>query len=489
MPGPASSTDSGDLASNSVMNSLATPAGLQALLNIFKGTPGSTTTQTNNVSLATQQALLQQDLIGSGSAQGLAAIAQGQKTAGMYNSTVNEMLTNQLLAKSASDVAALSSSRTTTTTGTPQLSGSTALGTLGTILAGSLVNKLTNGAITGAGNMLSDALGLGGSAFGANEVGKLLSDNSDSVAAAVPGITDAALASARQKSSDQFMDSLNDNSNDPFAAIDNAINNDDQRKKRSDTVTEGTVDTNTGTNNGNSNPVAAPADVSTNNVTPVALDSALAGSPAPTSAAALQPNNVQAVMSTVGTNGIADTAAVTNAVNGTTNTNAPAGGSLDLTIPSTSDTSAVTNAATGGFSQTGTAGAVSTAAASDKQYATAPDGSSPQIGNNQLPPSVWGSMSPAEQQSWITATQANITNAANSPVVRTSSPGDTTAPGSTMPNANPTFTGNNVTSNPYQNPNYTAPSSSPGTNINVNVGGGGSDNSDTGGNTGQYGGT
>lgn len=65
-----------------------------------------TTVNTEEVSSEKAAALLQQLL---GSIQGLAAVSSGQKATGMYDSTTSSQLTNDLLARSTADVAALSS--------------------------------------------------------------------------------------------------------------------------------------------------------------------------------------------------------------------------------------------------------------------------------------------------------------------------------------------------------------------------------------------
>ncbi len=73
-----------------------------------------TTKETEEVSAEKAMALLSRVL---GSTQGLAAIAQGEKQSGLYNSTVNQQLTNDLLARVSGEVAALSSVKTNTQTG------------------------------------------------------------------------------------------------------------------------------------------------------------------------------------------------------------------------------------------------------------------------------------------------------------------------------------------------------------------------------------
>lgn len=97
----------GDLQSRNPMSDISN------ILNIFKGT--GTTTQTNTssevVSNDKAKAYLQQILESN---SGLAAVSGGQKSAGMYGSTVNTQLTNDLLARASAQTAALSSTKTST---------------------------------------------------------------------------------------------------------------------------------------------------------------------------------------------------------------------------------------------------------------------------------------------------------------------------------------------------------------------------------------
>lgn len=99
---------------------------INGFASLFRGTTASnntnsnrtldtTTTDTEEVSPEKAMALLQQVL---GGVQGLSAVSGGQKASGMYGSTVNQQLVNDLLARSTADVAALSSKKTQTQTGT-----------------------------------------------------------------------------------------------------------------------------------------------------------------------------------------------------------------------------------------------------------------------------------------------------------------------------------------------------------------------------------
>lgn len=84
-----------------------------ALLNKGKqtSTSGGTTTESTQIDQKTLDALLKQALEGN---QGLAAISSGQSGAGLYNSSTNRLLTNDLLARVATDVAAKTATSTRT---------------------------------------------------------------------------------------------------------------------------------------------------------------------------------------------------------------------------------------------------------------------------------------------------------------------------------------------------------------------------------------
>lgn len=73
---------------------------------------GKTSTTTTSVSGDAQKALLNNILQGT---QGLAAVAGGQHTAGLYNSTTNQQLINDLLARSTAQVAAENKTTSTNT--------------------------------------------------------------------------------------------------------------------------------------------------------------------------------------------------------------------------------------------------------------------------------------------------------------------------------------------------------------------------------------
>lgn len=126
--------------------------GVSQLLSLFtpqkKTTGGSTETTATNMSMEGLDAVLRQILE---STQGLAAVSRGQRNAGIYNSSVNTLLTNDLLTRAAGEVAKINAPTTRTTSprtdrteaplGIPK-----ALALLGT---GVLANKLFTGAGSG----------------------------------------------------------------------------------------------------------------------------------------------------------------------------------------------------------------------------------------------------------------------------------------------------------------------------------------------------
>lgn len=158
----------GDLASRSNTGM----ADIQALLTTFKGTPATTTSATTkeDVSVDKANAYIRQIME---STQGLSAVSSGQKGAGMYGSSTNQLLTNDLLARTTAGAAALSSNKTTSQTSqqSPALS-------LGKTIAGAGLGMLAQPVLkAGAkklgvdqwGNKIADSIfggpGGGGAAF------------------------------------------------------------------------------------------------------------------------------------------------------------------------------------------------------------------------------------------------------------------------------------------------------------------------------------
>lgn len=94
---------------------------LTNLLGLFKG-KSQTSTTSSNISAEGMNALIQQILGGS---QGLAAVSSGQKGAGLYNSTTNQQLTNDLVTRASGELAKQQAGTTTRTTQDAPLGGKT----------------------------------------------------------------------------------------------------------------------------------------------------------------------------------------------------------------------------------------------------------------------------------------------------------------------------------------------------------------------------
>lgn len=137
-------------------------ANLLTLAKMFKGT-SSTQTTSSNISKPGMDALLQQIL---GSAQGLSSVASGQRGAGLYNSSTNQLLLNDFMTRAAGELEKQRAGTTTTTRAPAQFG----LGDIGTVLglsaATSLLGPTVKGlakksGISGLGDKLANALGLG----------------------------------------------------------------------------------------------------------------------------------------------------------------------------------------------------------------------------------------------------------------------------------------------------------------------------------------
>jgi hypothetical protein len=100
-----------------------------ALLKSILGTKttysGSTDVQGKQLTTDQVQAMIQNIL---GGTDGLASVSNGQRAAGMYNSTVNTQLTNDLLARVSTNVAAAAAPTVTTKSGTTQNVGGVGVG-------------------------------------------------------------------------------------------------------------------------------------------------------------------------------------------------------------------------------------------------------------------------------------------------------------------------------------------------------------------------
>lgn len=130
---------------------------LSAIPGLSQAINGETSTSSTSVSQQGLSYLLNQIL---SSNQGLASVAGGQNTAGMYNSTVQTQMVNDLLSRSAGEVA--SKNATTTTSKAPTLN----LGdTLLQGAAGLIGTKLLSKGVDTLGSTVADALGIGASGF------------------------------------------------------------------------------------------------------------------------------------------------------------------------------------------------------------------------------------------------------------------------------------------------------------------------------------
>lgn len=153
------------------MAGAALPAdgGLSDVMNLLTlvKSPGDTTSTTKNtVDPAGQKALLDSILTGNTALPGLATISQGQKTAGMYNSSTNTQLTNDLLARATAEIAAKNNTQSTTQHKAPAFNGKQLL----TMFAASGAKKLLGPSFKGLadktgisniGDKLANSLGLG----------------------------------------------------------------------------------------------------------------------------------------------------------------------------------------------------------------------------------------------------------------------------------------------------------------------------------------
>lgn len=139
------------------------------LITTFSGSPKQTqtTTESSKVSAEGLQAILKQALEGN---SGLAHIASGQANSGLYNSSTNQLLQNDLLSRLTAQAAA--NSKTSTQTRTMQTAP--VVGQKGQTLAGALAigKSLYNGldSKTGQG-LLSKGKGLLDTVFSSSDVG------------------------------------------------------------------------------------------------------------------------------------------------------------------------------------------------------------------------------------------------------------------------------------------------------------------------------
>ena len=138
-------------------------AQVSSVLELIHGKPGTTSTSKSNISGQGISAILQQILESN---QGLASVASGQKTAGLYNSTVNQQMINDLMVRSSGELAKQQAGTTTTTKGNAPVQKGDVLTTLLTLGAKTLLGPTVKGIAkkTGVdtyGDKLAEALGFG----------------------------------------------------------------------------------------------------------------------------------------------------------------------------------------------------------------------------------------------------------------------------------------------------------------------------------------
>lgn len=126
-------------------NSTVTNSGGTTTVTESGGT--TTMTQQESVSQAAVDALVNSILSGT---QGLAAVSSGQKGAGLYNSSTNSMLVNDLIARSAAEGAKLNKTTTNTTVTSPTTRTQVAPQTTSTTVTPAKINPITAaGALAG----------------------------------------------------------------------------------------------------------------------------------------------------------------------------------------------------------------------------------------------------------------------------------------------------------------------------------------------------
>ena len=100
---------------------MAESTSLDATLKLLQQLSGKGSTTTTSGGTSTKQTMLSQDTLNATlksaleSNQGLAALAAGQANTGMYNSTVNQQMTNDLLARLTTNAAVAGAPKVTTT--------------------------------------------------------------------------------------------------------------------------------------------------------------------------------------------------------------------------------------------------------------------------------------------------------------------------------------------------------------------------------------
>lgn len=211
-------------------------SGLLALLGNTKGT-SSTTTSKSNISKAGADALIKQILE---STQGLAAVSSGQHASGMYNSTVNTQLTNDLLSRTAGEVEKLRAGTTTTTRTPPKIGASDLMSmfalSAGKSLFGPSIKRLAGDTgVDGYGEQLANAIFGGGDGGTGYEGGAFLSGGEDMASQAIDAFSSTGSSAVADFGSGLLSDSV---ASDTASSVGTEVASDVASEAATDTAAE-----------------------------------------------------------------------------------------------------------------------------------------------------------------------------------------------------------------------------------------------------------
>ena len=152
--------------------------GIKSISDLYDLINGTTTTQSGGTSTTTTNSGISQDSMNSmlqsilEGNQGLAAVSSGQRAAGGYGSSINTMLTNDLLTRAASQVAQQNKTSTVTTTQPPVTKTVGGISPAGVSKTGGVLALLAGGSKLTKGsdilNSMYKLLGFSGSSSGSN---------------------------------------------------------------------------------------------------------------------------------------------------------------------------------------------------------------------------------------------------------------------------------------------------------------------------------
>lgn len=188
---------------------------IQGGSDLFKGSSTTSTTRSDISQQGVNQLL--QNILASN--QGLGAVSGAQRSAGLYNSSTNQMLINDLLARATGEVESRRAGTTTTTKKNPQLGAADILSLLGTSAASSVAGKVLGPTVKGlgkkvglddAGAKLADLLGVGtgGNVVTAEGIAGTSSGFATNAAGELVGAGSASLDSLAGIGASSFTDAL-----------------------------------------------------------------------------------------------------------------------------------------------------------------------------------------------------------------------------------------------------------------------------------------